>query len=103
MSLTTDRSDPELGHGGNEEPVPQNKKYLVLSEEEIQKGFVRPVRDMYVHMAGACHGITKMGQQLAETYARDPKFYGFTYCIKCCKHRPVEEFMWYGTKEQVGS
>jgi hypothetical protein len=27
-----------------------------------------------------------MGQAIAETYARDPKFYGGTYCVLCGKH-----------------
>ena len=39
-SLTTDRNDPDLGVSG---PDGQNKKYLILSEEERAKGFVRPV------------------------------------------------------------
>lgn len=50
MSLTTDRNDPELGYGSDEGKVPQNKKYLVLSEEEIAKGYVRPVRTKYIHV-----------------------------------------------------
>jgi hypothetical protein len=38
-----------------------------------------------------------MGQALAETYARDPRFYGATYCVSCGMHRPVGEhgeFVW---------
>lgn len=49
MSFTTDKTDPELGWGSNDSPVPQNKKYLVLSEEERSKGFVRPLRTTYIH------------------------------------------------------
>jgi hypothetical protein len=30
MSETTDRNDPRLGHGPNEEPSGQNAAYLVL-------------------------------------------------------------------------
>jgi len=49
--LTTDPNDPGLRHGGPDTtPVPQNKVYLVLSEEERAKGFVRPVRRSYVHI-----------------------------------------------------
>ena len=40
-----------------------------------------------------------MSLPLAETYARDPKFYGATYCIECCMHLPVSEFVWDGTEE----
>ena len=50
MSLTTDPKDPRLGHGVDNEPVPQNEVYLVLSEEERAKGFVRPVRTSYIHV-----------------------------------------------------
>jgi len=151
MSLTTDPKDPELGHGADESPVPQNKKYLVLSEEERAKGFIRPVRRSYRHVGECpknplrdltaeeleryaqfkyvayeaypssdspvkgrywtqaqldkkgCGTVTTMGDALAETYARDPKFYGSTYCVTCQMHRPVGEFVWDGTDEVVGS
>ena|SRR5688572_25742742 len=50
-----------------------------------------------------CGIVTTMGQELAETYARDPKFYGATFCCQCGVHRPVSEFVWEGTNEIVGS
>ena len=50
MSFTTDPSDPDLTHGIDTSPVPQSKKYLVLSEGERAKGFVRPVRYSYKHV-----------------------------------------------------
>lgn len=53
-----------------------------------------------------CDTITTMGQELAETYARNPHFYGSTYCCRCMKHRPVGadgEFVWDGTSERVGT
>jgi hypothetical protein len=49
MGLTTDPGDPDLSHGVDTGPVPQSKKYLVLSGEERAKGFVRPLRDAYRH------------------------------------------------------
>lgn len=160
MSLTTDRNDPELGHGSDKEKVSQNKKYLVLSEEELAKGFVRPVRTKYVHKGekieydkiedinilpeneqnlgyyayvkykesesplvgravsrqyykdfinknshtGGCGVETRMNEKIAETYARDPKFYGATYCVGCQKHLPVAEFVWSDNEiDEVGS
>lgn len=99
--LTTDRNDPELGHGADEGPVPQNKKYLILSDEERAKGFIRPVRDKYIHTV--CGVETRMSHAIAETYARDPKFYGATYCVGCFAHKPVDEFVWSNTSEKVGS
>lgn len=52
---------------------------------------------------GGCGALTSMGRALSETYARDPKFYGATFCCGCNKHLPVDEFTWDGTNEKVGS
>lgn len=156
MSLTTDKNDPCLNEGRKE--VGQNSCYLVLSEEERAKGFVRPVRRTYLHKGryygdgvemleeettlengkkyvalanimmdgkklgatyitqkeldqynktsgyiGGCGAATTMGQALAETYARDPSFYGATFCVGCNRHISVVEFVWDGTDEKVGS
>jgi hypothetical protein len=35
-----------------------------------------------------------MGVAIAETYARQPTFYGATYCSTCWMHKPVGEFVW---------
>lgn len=111
MSTTTDPTDPALVRQHDTEPREQASKYVVLPEEERAKGFVRPVRRTYTHRfmldgspvarvlvslkgAGGCGAATTMGQALAETYARDPKFYSGTYCVGCQMHRPVEEFIW---------
>lgn len=132
------------------------KAYLVLSEEERDKGFVRPLRTSYRHVGihgprnplqdippsdlerykeygyvkyepypsgGDCLGrywtqaqldnvgkgcgtVTVMGYALAETYSRDPKFYGATFCNGCHCHLPVGkdgEFVWEGTDVRVGT
>lgn len=81
--------------------VGQHSSYIVLCEEERNKGFVRPYRDRYQHMA--CGGVTTMGRALAETYSRDPKFYGATFCVQCNAHFPVAEFTWSKDGERVGS
>lgn len=123
MSLTTDRNDPRLGYGVDEEAKGMNKAYLVLSDEERAKGFVRPVRTSYIHQfmldgsdvptvvvsrqgMGGCGAVTRMNIAIAETYARNPHFYGATYCVGCHKHLPVGEngeFYWDGTNEKVGT
>lgn len=54
-------------------------------------------------LRGGCGTVTTMGLALAETYARDPKFYGSTFCCGCRKHFPVKQFLWDGTEEIVGS
>lgn len=123
MPLITDPNDPDLTHGIDVEPTSQARKYLVLSEDERKQGFVRPVRRSYVHRymldgsplpvvltslegVGGCGAVTTMAQAIAETYARDPSFYGATYCVGCNMHRPVGpngEFYWDGTQELVGT
>lgn len=106
--LTTDRNDPRLPvkHGPDTECVPQQHVYLVLSDEERAKGFVRPVRTQYRHVGvrredgsplpymTGCGKVTTMAQAIAETIARDPGFYQGTYCAHCGMHRPLEEFRW---------
>lgn len=131
--------------------------YIVLTDEERAKGFVRPVRRSYRHVGIAapgrllrdltdeekarherygyvkfqpyppsdapvsgrywtqaqldavgkgCGGVTTMGLAIAETYAREPTFYGSTMCVGCGKHFPVGasgEFVWDGTQERVGT
>lgn len=86
MSTTTDRNDPALG---KIEPSGMQQKYLVLSDEERAKGFVRPVRRTYMHLK--CGTVTTMGQAIAETYARNPEFYSGTYCCHCGTHFPLIE------------
>jgi len=105
MGLTTDPNDPCLGHGPGQGDEGQNACYLILTEEERAKGFVRPVRHTYVHEK--CGSVTAMPQAIAETYARDPSFYGATFCMRCNTHLPVGadgEFVWdYRDREKVGT
>jgi hypothetical protein len=79
----------------------QQKGYVVLSEEERAKGFVRPYRDRYIHTA--CGTVTTMGRALSETYARDPHFYTGTFCCHCSTHFPLDQFVWEADGERVGS
>ena len=100
MSLTTDPTDSRLTHGSDSAPTEQASAYLVLSDLERSKGFVRPFRDAYTH--DKCGTVTTMGKAIAETYAREPSFYGSTYCIKCQMHRPLSEFHWYEMDGKAG-
>jgi hypothetical protein len=101
---TTDRNDPELHEV---QPNGQNKKYLVLGDEERAKGFVRPVRRGYIHKK--CGTKTEMGLLLCETYARQPAFYNATFCCGCGAHfRLVDPngeraFTWVEDGEGVGT
>lgn len=98
MGLTSDPADPRLTHGPDPVdggPVPQAEAYLVLTEEERRRGFVRPVRLSYWHET--CGAVTTMALPIAETYAANPHYYGATYCATCRQHRPVGsagEFYW---------
>lgn len=98
MSLTTDPNDGCLDVIL---PNGQQQCYLVLSEEERAKGFIRPLRRSYTHTT--CGSSTRMGLALCETYARQPSFYGATYCCGCGTHLPVGEFTWDEDGEVVGS
>jgi len=106
-NVTSDPNDPRLTHGAESldgPAIPQAEIYLVLSEEERAKGFVRPVRRTYIHEY--CGTETRMSQPIAETYARNPGFYGATYCVHCGVHRPVGvngEFYWQDDGSKVGS
>lgn len=95
MGITDDPKDGRLTRGIDEIPRGQADAYLVLNEAELAKGFIRPVRTSYTHLT--CGSVTTMGAALAETYARQPSFYGATYCATCRMHRPVGEqgeFVW---------
>lgn len=50
-----------------------------------------------------CNTTTTMALDIAETYARNPDFYGSTFCVYCRLHLPLEQFVWDGTDEIVGS
>lgn len=106
--LPVDRSQQTLTDGSPVTPDHrelkengQQKAYVVLSQAERNKGYIRPVRRSYVHTKCGC--LTTMSAELAETYARDPKFYGGTFCCECGMHFPVDQFTWAGTTELVGS
>lgn len=100
----------------------QQKAYVVLTEEERAKGFVRPVRRSYIHTGvdpvwedkaqfrisrlgkNGCGALTTMAVEIAETYARDPTFYDGTFCANCRRHSPLNEYTWADPPyEPVGS
>lgn len=93
VSLTIDPTDPRLTHGVDTEPVGQAAAYLVLDPVHPDRKLHRPVRTSYRHTRG-CGAVTTMSLAIAETYARDPKFYGATYCTGCRMHKDVAEFEW---------
>lgn len=45
-------------------------------------------------LSSGCMTETTMSRTIAETYAKDPNFYGGTFCCKCKTHLPVEQFEW---------
>lgn len=97
----TDGSPVTDDHRDIDPSTGQQKGYVVLSEDERAKGFVRPLRNSYTH--NVCGTATKMGASIAETYARDPSFYSGTFCAHCRDHFPLDQFVWEGTAEVVGS
>jgi hypothetical protein len=116
---TTSGEAPSKVRAEQVEETGQHKSYIVLCDAERAKGFVRPYRDAYKHVGrvqemvndagetfeirvGGCQSVTTMGRALSETYARDPKFYGATMCVRCNRHLPVSEFVWAADGQQVG-
>ena len=97
----TDGSPETEGHREISPSTGQQKGYVVLTAEERAKGFVRPVRTAYIHQS--CKTLTTMAVSIAETYARDSKFYSGTFCVGCREHFPLAQFRWAGTDEVVGS
>lgn len=96
VTLTSGDPVPDDDSHRELKPNGQQKGYVVLSETERAKGFVRPFRDAYRHLT--CGTITTMGRVIAETYARQPDFYTGTFCVHCKLHFPVGEhgeFTWY--------
>ena len=53
-----------------------------------------PIRDEYKHIK--CGTVTRMGIDLAETYAKHPatEFYSRTFCVGCGDYFPLSEFVW---------
>lgn len=98
---TTSGEPVDVVRANQTEETGQHKSYVVLCPDERAKGFVRPYRDSYKHLK--CGTVTTMGRALSETYARDPAFYGVTFCTGCNAHLPVGEFQWTADGETVGS
>lgn len=102
QQITTTSGKPiEDDHRELDPLTGQQKDYIVLTTAERAKGFVRPVRKTYKHLK--CGAVTTMSVDLAETYARDPKFYSGTFCVHCRVHSPLVEFVWEPDGSQVGS
>lgn len=148
----TDGSPVSEDHREIDPVTGMQKGYVVLSEEERAKGFIRPIRYSYRHVGArpkypllpltdeqkdrvgdqykfyeeypksespkvgrywteqelnsGCGTVTTMNKSIAETYARDPHFYGGTFCAHCLQHFKVGEngeFVWDGTDERVGT
>lgn len=156
-------ADPNAHSGAptdEKKPDGQYKDHYVLCENERAKGYVRPVRETYLHVGppgpqfdlrdltdeerarwsdqgyvkfepypeghhgsatgrfwtqeqidqvgkSRCGGsLTRMPKACAETYAREPGYYGSTFCCGCGGYFPVGrkgEFVWDERGERVGT
>ncbi len=54
-------------------------------------------------LSNGCGAETRMSSDIAETWARDVHYYIRTMCIRCKNHFPVNEFVWEGTNEVLGT
>lgn len=54
-------------------------------------------------LESGCGTITSMPRKIAETIARQPSFYGRTFCSGCGDYFPVEEFVWLDDGTKLGT
>jgi hypothetical protein len=73
----------------------QHEHHPINTEGE----YVAPIRRTYIHKCGAA---TTIGTKIAETYAKNPKYYGRTFCTGCRDYFPVKQFHWDHTMILVG-
>jgi hypothetical protein len=66
----------------------QHENYPVNTEGE----YVAPIRRTYVHRK--CGVATKVSMNIAETYAKNPRYYSHTFCVGCKEHMPINQFEW---------
>lgn len=92
MRDESDSPPPDDFDYGERQDDGQYENYPTVDEGE----FVQEVRYTYVHdvNAGGCGEITTMSDELAESVARDPTYYGRTFCCGCNDHVPVDEVVW---------
>lgn len=96
MAMTDDDPPPEDFDYGERREDGQFENHPTTDDGD----FVQPVRERYVHVDG-CGQTTKMRQDLAESFARDPGQYGKTFCSGCGDYFPLDEFEWKGTDQRM--
>lgn len=81
-------------------------KYEAYSEDPASSVVGRFWTQAQLDAVGkGCGTVTTMPRAIAETYAREPRFYGTTFCCGCGRYLPVGpsgEFVWLDG-ERVGS
>jgi hypothetical protein len=91
-----------------DEELQRNAGCSYVKFEEYPKGESSLVGRYWTaaQLDSGCGTMTTMSRAIAETYARDPKYYGSTFCCECRGHFPVGErgeFVWEGADEKVGT
>lgn len=87
-----DANDANEFDYGEKQPDGQYENYPTTEEGEP----VQPVRRKYVHDddENGCGTVTRMSTSIARSVARDPEYYGKTFCADCGEHVPVSEVSW---------
>jgi hypothetical protein len=92
-----------------EEQAKRNEGQGYVAYEEYPPGDRAVVGRFWTapQLESGCGGVTTMSVEIAETYARQPDFYGATFCVDCRRHIPVAEFVWMDdgkeTAERLGT
>lgn len=65
---------------------------VVLTEQELAAGFVRPLRLRVLHIFCGRPSAVMAGQ--AEDLAKDPASWSTCWCGVCGRRLPIEQFTW---------
>jgi len=76
----------------------QYENYPTIDEGEFEQA----PRKWYIHVDG-CGEETGMSEELVKSVARNPEYYGKTYCAGCEEHVPVSEVEWQDGSDWVVS
>lgn len=81
---------------GKKLPDGQHEKHPI----NVEGDYIAPIRETYIHKT--CNAATKIGSLIAETYARNPKYYTRTFCAECRDYFPIAEFNWKSDGIELG-
>lgn len=101
LGVAKTRTAPIIRPSACEQPRIQHQGRWLLTRDDRALGLIRPLRYTYTH--DRCGSDTVLSEGSARLWARSPRHAKVTWCCFCQRDRPVGEFAWWGSSEQVGS